>query len=63
MGGCRFRKHLEKGLPSVINLTTGEWVHRQTLDYEQISFKCCLCHEYHHFAKCCLCHEYDQFAR
>ena len=44
---------LEKGLPKAINLTIDRWNHLQTMDYEQIPFKCKYCHEYGHFAKSC----------
>ena len=42
---------LEKGLPESINLSIDGWNHFQTVDYEQIAFKCKYCHEYGHFAK------------
>ena len=29
------------------------WSHLQIVDYEQIPFKCKVCHEYRHFAKSC----------
>ena len=44
---------LEKGLPKSINLSIDGWNHLQTVDYEQIPFKCKYCHEYGHFAKSC----------
>ena len=44
---------LEKGFPEEIILSNGGWKHTQTLDYEQIPFKCKLIHEYRHFAKNC----------
>ena len=44
---------LEKGLPESINLSIDGWTHLQTVDYEQIPFKCKYCHEYGHFAKSC----------
>ena len=42
---------LEKGLPESILLSIDGWNHLQTVDYEQIPFKCKYCHEYGHFAK------------
>ena len=44
---------LEKGLPKAINLNMEGWKHLQTVDYEQIPFKCKVCHEYGHFSKTC----------
>ena len=44
---------LEKGLPKAIMLSIDGWNHLQTVDYEQIPFKCKFCHEYDHFAKSC----------
>ena len=44
---------LEKGLPKSIILSIDGWNHLQTVDYEQIPFKCKYCHEYGHFAKSC----------
>ena len=44
---------LEKGLPESIMLSLDGWSHLQTVDYEQIPFKCKYCHEYGHFAKFC----------
>ena len=44
---------IEKGLPESINLSIDGWSHLQTVDYEQIPFKCKYCHEYGHFAKSC----------
>ena len=32
-------------------LSIDRWNHLQTVDYEQIPFKCKYCHEYGHFAK------------
>ena len=42
---------LEKGLPEVINLLMDGWNHLQTMDYEQIPFKCKFYHEYRNFVK------------
>ena len=44
---------LEKGLPEAINLSIDGWNHLQTVDYEQIPFKCKYWHEYGHFEKSC----------
>jgi hypothetical protein len=44
---------LEKGLPEAINLTLDKWNYLQQVDYEQLPFKCKICHEYGHFAKHC----------
>jgi hypothetical protein len=44
---------LEKGLPEAINLTLDKWTYLQQVDYEQLPFKCKVCHEYGHFAKHC----------
>jgi len=44
---------LGKGLPEAIKLKVDEWSHIQQLDYEQIPFKCKVCHEYGHFANRC----------
>ena len=44
---------LEIGLSEAINLTVAEWSHIQELDYEQIPFKCRLCHGYGHFSCNC----------
>lgn len=41
---------LGKGLPEAIKIKVDEWSHIQQLDYEQIPFKCKVCHEYGHFA-------------
>ena len=43
--------NLEIGLPEAIKLTIAEWSHIQELGYEQIPFKCRLCHGYGHFAR------------
>jgi hypothetical protein len=42
---------LEKGLPETIKLTLDDWNHIQNLDYEQLPFKCKVCHEYEHFSR------------
>ena len=44
---------LGKGLPEAIKLKVDDWTHIQQLDYEQIPFKCKVCHEYGHFANQC----------
>jgi hypothetical protein len=44
---------LEKGLPEAIQLILDGWTYIQTVDYEQLPFKCKYCHEYGHFAKSC----------
>ena len=44
---------LEIGLPEAIQLSVANWTHIQELDYEQLPFKCRLCHEYGHFARYC----------
>ena len=44
---------LEKGLPESIMLSLDGWSHLQTVDYEQIPFKCKFFHEYGNFAKFC----------
>jgi hypothetical protein len=44
---------LEKGLPEAINLTLDNWNYLQQVDYEQLPFKCKICHEYGHFVKHC----------
>jgi hypothetical protein len=44
---------LEKGLPKEIHLILDGWSYIQTVDYEQLPFKCKYCHEYSHFAKSC----------
>ena len=44
---------LGKGLPEAIKLKVEDWTHIQQLDYEQIPFKCKLCHEYGHFSNRC----------
>ena len=42
---------LEKGLPTVVNLCIDSWMHVQEVDYDQLPFKCKLCHENGHFTK------------
>jgi hypothetical protein len=44
---------LEKGLLEGIQLNLDSWSYIQQVDYEQIPFKCKICHEYGHFAKSC----------
>jgi hypothetical protein len=44
---------LEKGLPEAIQLILDGWSYIQTVDYEQLPFKCKSCHEYKHFTKRC----------
>ena len=44
---------LGRGLPEAIKLKVDDWCHIQQLDYEQIPFKCKVCHEYGHFANRC----------
>ena len=44
---------LEKGLPEAIQLTLYGWSYIQTVDYEQLPFKCKAFHEYVHFTKNC----------
>ena len=44
---------LEVGLPEAINLKVVDWCHVQELDYEQLPFKCKVCHEYGHFSRSC----------
>eukprot|EP00253_Pinus_taeda_P022199 PITA_22199 len=44
---------LEVGLPEAIKLTFGDWHHFQKLDYEQLPFKCRICHEHGHFQRNC----------
>ena len=44
---------LEAGLPEAVKLKVGEWHHFQKLDYEQLPFKCRLCHEHGHFQRNC----------
>jgi len=44
---------LGKGLPEAIKLKVDQWTHIQQVDYEQLPFKCKVCHEYGHFANRC----------
>ena len=44
---------LEKALTEAINISIDGWNHLQTMDYEQIPFKCKYFHEYGHFTKSC----------
>jgi len=44
---------LGKGLPEAIKIKVDQWTHIQQLDYEQLPFKCKVCHEYGHFANRC----------
>jgi len=44
---------LGKGLPEAIKLKVDQWAHIQQVDYEQLPFKCKVCHEYGHFANRC----------
>ena len=44
---------MEAGLPEAIKLTVGDWHHFQKLDYEQLPFKCRICHEHGHFQRNC----------
>ena len=44
---------LGKGLPESITIKVDQWTHIQQLDYEQIPFKCKVCHEYGHFDNRC----------
>ena len=44
---------LGKGLPEAIKLKVDNWTHILRLDYEQIPFKCKVCHEYGPFANRC----------
>ena len=44
---------LEAGLPEAVKLKVGSWHHYQKLDYEQLPFKCRLCHEHGHFQRNC----------
>ena len=44
---------MEIGFPEAIKLNVADWSHFQELDYEQLPFKCRLCHEYGHFARNC----------
>lgn len=40
--------NLGKGLPEAIKIKVDHWIHIQRSDYEQIPFKCKVCHEYGH---------------
>jgi hypothetical protein len=42
---------MEKGLLEAIQLTLDSWSYIQTVDYEQLPFKCKDFHEYDHFSK------------
>jgi len=44
---------LGKGLPEAIKFKVYQWTHIQQLEYEQIPFKCKVCHEYGHFTNKC----------
>lgn len=44
---------LSKGLPEAVKLQVDRWTHIQQVDYEQLPFKCKVCHEYGHFANRC----------
>lgn len=44
---------LGKGLLEAIKIKVDQWTHIQQLDYEQLPFKCKVCHEYGHFANRC----------
>ena len=44
---------LAKVLPEAIKIKVDQWTHIQQLNYEQIPFKCKVCHEYGHFANRC----------
>lgn len=44
---------LGKGLPEANKIKVDQWTHIQQLDYEQIPFKCKVCHKYGHFANRC----------
>jgi hypothetical protein len=44
---------LKKGLLKVVMISLDNWKHLQQLDFEQLPFKCKVCHEYKHFAKYC----------
>jgi len=44
---------LEKGLREAVQIKIDEWSFRQTLNYEQIPFKCSICHDHGHFTKNC----------
>lgn len=44
---------LGKGFLEAVKIKVDQWMHIQQLDYEQIPFKCKVCHEYSHFANRC----------
>ncbi len=45
---------MKKGLPEEIKIkVVSSWSHLQFLGYEQIKFKCNLCHVYRHFERKC----------
>jgi len=44
---------LGKGLPEAIKIKVDQWTYIQQLDYEQLPFKCKVCHEYGHFVNRC----------
>jgi len=44
---------LGKGLSKAIKLKVDDWSHIQQLDYEQIPFKCKVCHESSQFSNRC----------
>jgi hypothetical protein len=41
----------KKGFQKQYNSYLDGWTYIQTVDYEQLPFKCKYCHEYGHFAK------------
>lgn len=45
--------NLGKGLPEAVKINVDRWIHIQQLDYEQIPFKCKVCHEYCHCSNRC----------
>jgi len=46
--------YLRKGISEAIKIKVDKWTHIQQLDYEQIPFKCKVCHEYGYFDNRCL---------
>jgi len=44
---------LGRGRPEAIKLKVDNWSYIQQLDYEQIPFKCKVCHKYRHFSNRC----------
>jgi hypothetical protein len=42
---------MEKGLPEVVMISLDKWQCIHSLDYEQLPFKCKICHEYRHFVR------------